>query len=264
MAGIIDFHTHAFPDRIAAAAIPTLEREGNIKAFLNGTIASLLDSMDRSGIDKAVICSIATSPAQYTPILAWSKAIRSERIIPLPSLHPADPHLLEHLHILAEEGFPGIKMHSYYQDYTLDDPALDPLHQTLSELGLVLVIHAGYDIAFPRIRRADPRRIVDVCRKFPDLKLIATHLGGWDEWDDVERLLIGKPIYMELSFAADTLDPERLRRMLLAHPPEYLMFGSDSPWTDQSASLERLRSLDLSEALVEKITSGNASRLLGC
>ncbi len=129
---------------------------------------------------------------------------------------------------------------------------------------MVLVIHAGYDIAFPRIRRADPRRIVDVCRKFPDLKLIATHLGGWDEWDDVERLLIGKPIYMELSFAADTLDPERLRRMLLAHPPEYLMFGSDSPWTDQSASLERLRSLDLSEALVEKITSGNARRLLGC
>ncbi len=33
MAGIIDIHTHAFPDQIARFAIPTLEHEGNIKAF---------------------------------------------------------------------------------------------------------------------------------------------------------------------------------------------------------------------------------------
>jgi hypothetical protein len=132
----------------------------------------------------------------------------------------------------------------------------------MSDLGMILVIRAGYDIAFPRIRRADPLRIFTVCRRFPDLKLIATHLGGWDEWEDVRRLLTGKPIYMELSFALDFLDQTRLRDMLLSHPPEYLLFGTDSPWTDQATTLKMLGKLGLPEALFEQITRSNARRLL--
>ena len=263
MAGIVDFHTHAFPDQIAASAIASLEHEGGIKAWLDGTVADLLRSMDRSGIETSVLCSIATRPSHFQPILDWSRAIRSERIIPLPSLHPDDPQLLEHLRIIHAEGFLGIKMHAYYQDCAIDDPRLSDLYAMLAELGMLLVIHAGYDIAYPRIRLADPARILDVCRQFPDLKLIATHLGGWDEWEDVETLLVGKPVFMELSFALNELAPARLRRILLAHPADFLLFGTDAPWTDQADSLDLLRRLDLPEALVERITVTNARRLLG-
>ena len=263
MAGIVDFHTHAFPDQIAALAIASLEHEGGIKAWLDGTVADLLRSMDRSGIETSVLCSIATRPSHFQPILDWSRAIRSERIIPLPSLHPDDSQLLEHLRIIHAEGFPGIKMHAYYQDCAIDDPRLSDLYAMLAELGMLLVIHAGYDIAYPRIRLADPARILDVCRQFPDLKLIATHLGGWDEWEDVETLLVGKPVFMELSFALNELAPARLRRILLAHPADFLLFGTDAPWTDQADSLDLLRRLDLPEALVERITVTNARRLLG-
>ncbi len=115
MAGYIDIHTHAFPDLIAKVAIPALEREGGIKAYLDGTVAGLLASMDRSGIEQSVLCSIATRPEQFTPILEWSKEIRSERIVPFPSLHPDDPLLLEHLQEVHDEGFKGVKMHPYYQ-----------------------------------------------------------------------------------------------------------------------------------------------------
>ena len=264
MAGIIDIHTHAFPDHIAAAAIPALEKEGDIKAYLNGTVSALLASMDRSGIDQSVLCSIATRPEQFASILDWSKAIRSERIIPFPSLHPDDPNLLKHLQIIHDEGFKGVKMHPYYQEYFLDDNRLYELYGKMSELGMILVIHAGYDIAFPRIRRADPQRIFDICRRFPELKLIATHLGGWDEWADVRRLLTGKPIYMEISFALDFLDQKRLRDILLSHPPEYLLFGTDSPWTDQATTLKMLGKLGLPDTLFAQITSGNARRLLAC
>ena len=263
MAGIVDFHTHAFPDQIAASAIASLEHEGGIKAWLDGTVADLLRSMDRSGIETSVLCSIATRPSHFQPILDWSRAIRSERIIPLPSLHPDDPQLLEHLRIIHAEGFLGIKMHAYYQDCAIDDPRLSDLYAMLAELGMLLVIHAGYDIAYPRIRLADPARILDVCRQFPDLKLIATHLGGWDEWEDVETLLVGKPVFMELSFALNELAPARLRRILLAHPADFLLFGTDAPWTDQADSLDLLRRLDLPEALVERITVTNARRMLG-
>jgi predicted TIM-barrel fold metal-dependent hydrolase len=262
MAGIIDIHTHAFPDQIARFAIPTLEREGNIKAYLNGTVADLLDSMDRSGVERSVICSIATRPEQFQPILEWSNAIRSDRIIPFPSLHPRDPDLLDHLQLIHDLGFKGVKMHPYYQDYVLDDVNLFALYERMSELGLILVIHAGYDIAFPRVRRADPQRIVDVCRQFPELRMIATHLGGWEEWDEVRTILTGEPIYMEISFALDFLDQIRLRDILLHHPPEYLLYGTDSPWTDQATTLKMLKKLGLPDLLFEQIVSTNPHRLL--
>ncbi|MBU0961533.1 MAG: amidohydrolase, partial [Proteobacteria bacterium] len=83
---IIDFHTHAFPDNVAAKAIPALEKEGDIKAKTSGTARSLLASMDRAGIDRSIICSIATRPEQFNSILDWSGQIRCERLIPLPSI----------------------------------------------------------------------------------------------------------------------------------------------------------------------------------
>jgi len=94
MAGVIDIHTHALPDNIAKIDIPALEREGNIKAYLNGTVNGLLESMDRCGVEQSVLCSIVTRPEQFAPILAWAEEIRSERIIPFISIHPEKPALL--------------------------------------------------------------------------------------------------------------------------------------------------------------------------
>ncbi|MDY0390779.1 MAG: amidohydrolase family protein [Desulfobulbus oligotrophicus] len=262
MPGAIDMHTHAFPDHIAARAIPALEKEGNITACLNGTVAALLSSMDLAGIERSVLCSIATRPEHFIPILEWSKTIRSDRIEPFPSLHPEDSQLLDHLQAIHSEGFIGVKMHSYYQNYFLDDRRLFVLYDLMSELGTILVIHAGYDIAYPRIRMADPQRILYISRQFPKLKLIATHLGGWDEWDAVRELLTGQPIYMELSFAFNSLSSERIRDIMLHHPAEYLLFGTDSPWTDQATGLEMLMRLGLPDDLLTKVIRTNALHLL--
>ncbi|MFP4564308.1 MAG: amidohydrolase, partial [Spirochaetia bacterium] len=57
---IVDFHTHAFPDELAARAVPALEAEADIEAVLDGTVTSLLESMDRAGIERSVVASIAT------------------------------------------------------------------------------------------------------------------------------------------------------------------------------------------------------------
>jgi hypothetical protein len=96
--GIIDFNTHAFPDSLAGRAIAVLEAEASgVKAFLDGRVSTLLASMDRAGIEKSVVCSIATKPSQYPVILSWSKEIASERIIPFPSFHPDDPDYRERI-----------------------------------------------------------------------------------------------------------------------------------------------------------------------
>jgi predicted TIM-barrel fold metal-dependent hydrolase len=186
MPGIIDFHAHAFPDQVAASAIPYLEEEGGVKAVHDGRVASLLELMDREGVEKSVICSIATRPSQFEAIISWSMQIRSDRVIPFPSFHPSDPDVLEHIGRIRAEGFKGIKMHPYYQQFFLDDEKLFPAYERISELGLILVMHTGFDIAFPRIRRCDPRQILNVLTRFPELKMVTTH---WTRL--IYRLLAG-------------------------------------------------------------------------
>lgn len=239
-----------------------LAETDSVTAFLDGKLSSLLASMDASGIEQSVLCSIATKPSQFEPIFKWSQEIQSDRIIPLASVHPYDPAGPEHIHQIAEAGLMGIKMHPYYQNFDMDDPQLNPLYEALQAEGLMLTMHTGFDFAFEWVDRAGPKKISDVLEKFPNLKLITTHLGSWQQWDAVEAYLIGKPIYMETSFSAKYLDHDQLRRMILAHPSDYILFGSDSPWTDQAAEIEAVSQLGLSEELLGKIFYKNAKKFL--
>jgi len=264
---IIDFHTHAFPDALAERAIPALEHEAqeagsDIKAFHGGTVRDLLSSMDQAGIARSVLCSIATRPEQFRSILRWSEEISSARIIPFPSFHPEDGDYRECVKRIAGEGFLGVKFHPYYQEFYLAEDRMLPIYEVLAEAGLMIVMHTGFDIAFERIRRCDPAQVVEVCERFPGVKLITTHLGAWEDWDEVRERIIGKPIYMELSFAVEFLG-DGMRQMMEAHPREYLFFGSDSPWTGQSETLAAVQGLGLSDELLEAVMSGNARRMLG-
>jgi predicted TIM-barrel fold metal-dependent hydrolase len=260
--GIIDFHAHAFPDQVAASAIPYLEEEGDVKAVHDGRVASLLELMDKDNVEKSVICSIATRPSQFEAILSWSRQIRSERIIPFPSFHPNDPEMLEHINRIKTEAFKGIKMHPYYQQFFLDDPNLYPAYERISDLGLILIIHTGFDIAFPRIRRCDPRQILNVLSEFPDLKMVTTHLGAWQQWDEVEELLAGREIYMDISYTLDQIDPQVARRIILKHPKEYILFATDSPWSDAGYTYNCLQMLKLGNEREELILRKNGMALL--
>ena len=262
MQGIIDFHAHAFPDQVAASAIPYLEEEGDVKALHDGRVSSLLHLMDRDGVEKSVICSIATRPSQFDAILSWSRQIRSERIIPFPSFHPDDPIAVEHISRIREEGFKGIKMHPYYQQFFLDDERLFRVYEKISELGLILVMHTGFDIAYPRIRRCDPKQILNVMTRFPELKMVTTHLGAWQQWGEVEELLAGRKIYMDVSYTLDQIDPQTARRIILKHPEEYILFGTDAPWSSARETYGNLLQLELGENLERRILRENGLALL--
>jgi len=82
MAGIIDIHSHAFPDPIAAAAILALEKEGNIKAYLDGTVSALLSSMDRSGIEQSVLDCHPPGAVRHYPGVVHDHPLGTDRSSP--------------------------------------------------------------------------------------------------------------------------------------------------------------------------------------
>ena len=48
---IIDFHTHIFPDKIAAGVIDKLQKKSRSKPYTDATAGGLLQSMQDAGID---------------------------------------------------------------------------------------------------------------------------------------------------------------------------------------------------------------------
>ncbi len=269
----IDFHTHAFAETIAAKAMATLEAElpPGVKAFFDGRLGTLVGQLAEHDIDAAVLCSIATRPNQFEPIMRWSRDIRNgvfgaeaaRRIVPFLSVHPADPEARKHIAQAAAAGFLGLKIHPYYQQFVLDAPETLDYLRCARDNNLIVVSHTGFDIAFPRERICDPARIARVVGTLPDLRFVATHLGAWEDWDEAERHLIGLPLYIEISYAFDYLADERIRSMLLRHPAERLLFGSDWPWNSHAAALPRVAALGLEPSRLAALMGGNAARLLG-
>lgn len=67
---------------------------------------------------------------------------------------------------------------------------------------------------------------------------------------------------MEISFALQYLSRKEAKQMLTAHPQEYLLFGSDSPWVDQAEYIAKLKDLQLNKTLFTRILSENGQTLL--
>ena len=268
----IDLHAHAFADTIAERAMTGLlaAMPAGYRAE-DGRLGTLVAQLADSGFDAAVICSIATKPSQFDAILKWSEQIRNGAFgeaaarfaIPLLSVHPGDPERYKRIEQTARAGYKGIKLHPYYQQFDLNSPAAIDLLDCVRQNGLVVVCHTGYDVSFPHDRICDAARVRRLLDALPDLKFVASHLGGWMDWDEAERLLIGQPIDIEISLSPNYLPPGRLRELLLRHPADRLHFGSDWPWTRHGEQVARLEALQLPADRMQALMGGNSARLLG-
>ena len=263
---IVDFHAHAFPDDLAPHAIATLNERvpPGAEAVLDGTLAGLLASMDRAGIGRCVVASIATAPKQVDAILRWSLGIADGRVIPFGSVHPdcADP--AADVRRIARAGLRGIKLHPLYQGFVADDRRRAwPLYAAVEEAGLVLLMHAGRDVAFPPDDdRAAPRRLLAVHRAFPAIPLVAAHMGGWRAWDEVLDLLAGTGVYLETSYSLGHCPADVLGALIERHPAERILFGTDSPWRDHAEALALVRRAWPDPRRQALVLGANAERLL--
>ena len=260
---VIDIHTHAFPDGLAEKAMSALQASAGLAACGSGTVAALTDSMNASGIDRSVVCSIATRPGQFDRILAWSHQIRSDRIEPFLSVHPDEPDAPAAMQRVAAEGFAGVKMHPMYQEFHLDEPRVEPLLAAARDAGLTVVLHTGFDIAFRDDDRASPARVRRLIERWPGLELICAHFGGWQAWDQAVEHLLGADVYLDTSFTTQYLPAERVAELIDRHGADRIVFGTDWPWTDQAESIKGIRDLGLSDDVLTKILGQNAAELLG-
>jgi len=263
---IIDFHTHIFPDKIARQALASLaEDSGEYQPRTDGTLKGLLASMDHAGIGASVVANIATRPSQMLPIFDFCRHLAGPRIAPLLSVHPQN--VMSEVNALflqaAEAGIRGVKLHPMYQGFFIDDRKMYPLYQLIEHFGFFVVFHTGYDIAFPGNTQADVERVLTIAREFRELVIVATHVGGWKQWDRAGILGACENVYTETSMTLTETGDREFVRLVSLFSEERVLFGSDSPWTDQKEMVERTLGLGLSERQLEKLLVLNARKLLG-
>ena len=268
---IIDVHTHTFPDAIAKRALQKLTEKINhaIEPASDGTVAELLRTMRAAGVDRAVLCPIATRPEQAPDILAGACAIRAgahgedaaRHLIPLASVHPADPEWATRLQAVADAGIRGVKLHPYYQSFVLDAPDTLAFLKRCCDLNLIVQCHCGYDLGFPFDPVCNPERVARVAREVPGLRFIAAHLGGWLDWEASVTHLLGKDVLLDTSVLRRGMDNPSALRFLREHAPDKLLFATDAPWMSFEDGLRFVRSAGLPAADEAAILGGNAQRL---
>ena len=268
---IIDFHTHAFPEKIAARTIETLIAntaritDYPMKNCTDGTACGLIEVEKDAGVDLAVVLPIVTNPKQTETVNRVAKETNEANcgLYSFGSLHPADPDALNWVDRLAADGFKGIKLHPEFQNVYADSDEVISICRRAEKYGMTVVFHAGRDIGYlPPVKTA-PNMLLRIIDRAPDMKLVAAHLGGWMMWDEVAEKLVGTPIYFDTAFIADFIDKTLTRDIIKAHGADKVLFGSDAPWEDPAKTLDFLRSLDIDADEMQKICGDNAAKLIG-
>lgn len=262
---IIDFHTHIFPEAIAAKSIAVLEKRSGVNAATDGTLEGLLASMDTDGIDLSVIQPVVTKPSQFHSVNTFAAEVNRKyagKLLSFGGIHPDSEDYKAELEQIKALGLPGIKLHPDYQGVMIDDERYMRIIQYADELDLIILVHVGIDIGLPDPVHCPPDRLRRVIDAIHPKKLVAAHYGGWRQWDMVYDYLAGQDVYLDLSFTLEYIDKAMVYKILEKHGAEKMLFATDSPWGGQKVQVELLHDLGLAPEIEEAIFSGNAKKLL--
>lgn len=280
---IIDFHTHTFPERMAEAALDTLQKESESRAHTDGTVKGLRDSMDKAGIDVSIVLPVVTNPIKASSMNNYAARQNEDfdttHIFSIGGIHPDTPDVKNVIKEAAHLGLKGLKLHPDYYGVMFDDIRMKRIIDTASEQGLFIITHAGMDIGLYPPICCTIDSILNVIKDVRPEILILAHMGGWMNWEEVtERLapVISKGIYLDTAFSIgeiDWLNPDthkdyhqmsddQFRKMVKSFGSEHIVFATDSPWAEQKDYVDRMNKMRLSDEELENIFHKNAESLL--
>jgi uncharacterized protein len=262
---IIDFHTHIFPDKLASKALSALlANTGHIYSPVTDvTKAGLLKNMDEWGIDISVVQPVITKQSQTLNANKWASEICSDRIISFGGIYPYTDDYKRDIDYVVDLGLEGLKFHAEYQNFEIDDKRMLKIYDYALSKGLIILHHAGFDPGYPAPYKSSPRQFAKIADAMRGGVIVAAHLGGHAQWDDVEKYLVGKNIYLDTSMGFEYYPRDQFLRIVNAHGADKILFASDSPWSSAKNEIETIKSLPLTGRQTEMILGLNAKRILG-
>ncbi len=267
---IIDAHVHLYPDNVAEKVTPMLSGKFGNEPSFDGTVGGCKTHMRTCGVAASLNLPVATDAHQVAHTNEfWEDYVQGvpiqrdgePQVFSLASLHPETPNKAEEIERIASAGFAGVKFHPEYQKFRFNDPSMDETWDALSAQGLVAYLHAGGERVFRPPFHSSPAEIHRLHERFPRLKIVAAHLGGFGMWDETEACLVGKDVFLDLSHTFYWMNDEQIFRIIRSHGAHRILFGSDAPWQDAGRVFEALLALPLSREELRMICFTNAVEL---
>jgi len=250
----------------------------------------LIAGMDESGVDLSVICAMDDANIKsFTFDLAQrqNKAIGRiaqkypDRVFALAGIDPRRPEAPKMMRECFEEfGMKGLKYHPD-SGYDPSGPDSYKLLEIVEGNKGILLTHTGPLAPPSRAKYADPMLLADIAVDFPNLKVIAAHMGyiNWRPW---AALAAHQPnLYGDLAmwdvfaFSRYDLFCQELRNIIDLVGIEKVLFGTDDPVNkvvrSTKAWIQMIRDLpkDAPEGIqfkqeeADAILGDNAAALLG-
>ena len=165
----------------------------------------------------------------------------------------------------------GFHFHPIMGHYAVDEPALNSLFETITGLGVPVMIDVGttgMGAGMPgglgaRLEHARPLALDNLAARFPALTIIAAH-PGWPWTDEMTAVALHKGnVYWELSGWAPKYFPPSLRTDIRGRLREKMMFGSDHPSLPYERILREWDELGYDQSVLDLVFHANAERVLG-
>lgn len=231
---------------------------------------ALLEEMDRTGIDLAVVRALAWRDPErcrtHNRYLADLVRRHPDRFLAIGILPPPrDVAPRDAVREMIEElGLTGIELIPSWQGYKLDDALVEPALAEAERLGVPAAVEVDHITRSPD--RADTAHsALVVAERHPAVKMIVAHLGGllclYGLNDDV------RPKLANMMFVTSVpRTPRWVWYAVDAIGPRQIAFGSDFPFnvsSTQSHLIGEIEALPLAAADRSLVLGGNAARFLG-
>ncbi len=252
---IIDAHSHIFPASIAEKATVNIGRFYDLHMDNCGSSEELIKSGSKIGTSLYLVCSVATTPHQVGSINEFiaQECEKYDRFFGLGAAHPLSEDIEGDIEQIRSLGLKGVKLHPDFQTFNADSPEAFKIYEII-EGSMPLLIHCGDE----RYEYSRPERIANIAKNFPKLKLIASHLGGYQLWDEAQSCLRGfENVRIDVCSSLAFMPAETALARIRGFGAENCFFGTDFPMWSHDTELERIMSLGLSDAELKGILAGN-------
>ena len=233
---------------------------------------TLIAQMDEAGISKSILYAV-DAPIVYASN-EYVKALcdnHPDRFIGFASVNPKNSSAVDVLDkAIKELGLIGLKLHPPLQDFFPNDKDIFPIYEKAVELDIPVVFHVGTTPfgSLCRLSQANPLLIDDVAVRFPNLRIMLTHLGTL--WHNEAFMVVEKNPNVFIDTAAYLYEITNLLTTDLIQRigPDKLIFGTDypMPYAGQVHRMKDfvdcIKNLNLPDSILHRIFKKNLETLL--
>jgi len=255
---IIDGHVHLWlrdhlPDNMVRMYLEPLQALKGVMDWevdiddvwpeYGATVPKLLEMLDASGVDMAVVLPIDFNLVEqarigieeYNTWVFESCAEHPDRTIPFIGVDPqrGEPALRMLDHFASKYDARGVKVYPPTGWYP-NDERFRAFFDRVDDLGLVMVTHAGAAWTSLDEKHAEPRFWEEFLERYPDTNLVIAHLGGKWRSQALELCERYPNCYADCSalqgwLPSDPATAESRLREIAERVPDKVSFGTDYP-----------------------------------